>query len=335
MSKNWGLSPSTDRTGLRLGRQLNNLTNQGCGGPKVMNMLKPRRRELFIEALIRVAGFSAILFVVLIFIFLVKEGAPALWETSLANLFGQRWYPNERLFGTTPLILGSLLVTGGAVVIALPLGLATAVFIRELAPNWLREILKPLIEVLAGIPSVVLGFLGMVAVAPLVRETLNVPTGLTAFTGSLMLAYMALPTIISVAEDAIDAVPSTYRDGALALGATHWQTIWRVVLPAARSGVIIAVMLGIGRAIGETMAVMMVTGNAARIPREWNALFLPVRTMTATIAAEMGEVAQGSTHYHVLFTVGILLFLVTFLINAVASTVIIKGGPRRGGRLMG
>jgi phosphate transport system permease protein len=293
------------------------------------------RRELLIEVLIRVAGFSAIFFVVLIFLFLLKEGAPAFWETSLGNLFGQRWYPNEDLFGTWPLILGSLLVTVGAVVIALPLGLATAVFIRELAPNWLREILKPLIEVLAGIPSVVLGFLGMLAVAPLVRETLGVPTGLTAFTGSLMLAYMALPTMISVAEDAIDAVPKSYRDGALALGATRWQTIWRVVLPAARSGVIMAVMLGIGRAIGETMAVMMVTGNAARVPREWVALFLPVRTMTATIAAEMGEVAQGSTHYHVLFAVGILLFVVTFIINAIASLVVIKGGPRRGGRLMG
>ncbi len=291
--------------------------------------------EFLIEALIRVAGFSAIFFVILVFLFLLKEGAPAFWETSPGNLFGRRWYPNEGFFGTWPLILGSLLVTAGAVVIALPLGLATAVFIRELAPGWLREILKPLIEVLAGIPSVVLGFLGMVAFAPLVREVLNVPTGLTAFTGSLMLAYMALPTIISVAEDAIDAVPKSYRDGALALGATHWQTIWRVVLPAARSGVIIAVMLGIGRAIGETMAVMMVTGNAARVPREWNALFLPVRTMTATIAAEMGEVAQGSTHYHVLFAVGILLFLVTFLVNAVASVIIIKSGPRRGGRLMG
>jgi phosphate transport system permease protein len=266
---------------------------------------------------------------------LLKEGVPAFWEVSLGNLFGQRWYPNEDKFGTLPLILGSLLITVGAVVIALPLGLATAIFVRELAPGWLREILKPLIEVLAGIPSVVLGFLGMVAVAPLVREWFNAPTGLTAFTGSLMLAYMALPTIISVAEDAIDAVPKGYRDGALALGATHWQTIWRVVLPSARSGVIMAVMLGIGRAIGETMAVMMVTGNAARIPAEWNALFLPVRTMTATIAAEMGEVAQGSTHYHVLFAVGILLFVVTFLINAIASLVVIRGGPRRGGRLMG
>jgi phosphate transport system permease protein len=182
---------------------------------------------------------------------------------------------------------------------------------------------------------VVLGFLGMIAVAPLVRHYLGMPTGLTAFTGAVMLAYMALPTIISVAEDAIDAVPKAYRDGAYALGATHWQTIWRVMLPAARSGIIIAVMLGIGRAIGETMAVMMVTGNAARMPLGLDAFFKPVRTMTATIAAEMGEVAQGSTHYHVLFAVGIILFAITFIINAVASIVIIRGGPRRGGRLMG
>ena len=300
-----------------------------------MKQARSHRRELLIEGLIRAAGFSAILFVALIFIFLLKEGAPAFWEVTLGNLFGQRWYPNEDLYGTMPLILGSLLVTAGAVIIALPLGLATAIFVRELAPDWLREILKPLIEVLAGIPSVVLGFLGMIAIAPLMREALNIPTGLTAFTGSLMLAYMALPTIISVAEDAIDAVPKGYRDGALAMGATHWQTIWRVVLPSARSGVIMAVMLGIGRAIGETMAVMMVTGNAARIPREWYALFLPARTMTATIAAEMGEVAQGSTHYHVLFAVGILLFIVTFIINAIASAVVVKGAGRRGGRLMG
>ena len=294
-----------------------------------------RNREFVVETVIRVAGFSAIFFVILIFLFLMREGAPAFWEISPDNFFGERWYPNEDLFGTLPLIMGSLLVTLGAVVIALPLGLATAIFIRELAPDWLREILKPLVEILAGIPSVVLGFLGMVAVSPLVREWLNVPTGLTAFTGSLMLAYMSLPTIISVADDAIDAVPKAHRDGALALGATHWQTIWRVVLPAARSGVIIAVMLGIGRAIGETMAVMMVTGNAARIPSEWNALFFPARTMTATIAAEMGEVAQGSTHYQVLFAIGILLFVVTFVINAIASIVVIRGGPRRGGRLMG
>lgn len=298
-------------------------------------MRNSKKRELVVETLIRAAGFSAIFFVALIFLFLLREGLPALWETSLGNLFGRTWYPNEDYFGTLPLILGSVLVTAGAVVLALPLGLATAVFVREVAPGWLREILKPMIEVLAGIPSVVLGFLGMVVVAPLVRQALDLPTGLTAFAGSLVLGYMALPTVISVAEDAIDAVPQSYRDGALAMGATHWQTIWRVVLPAARSGIIMAIMLGIGRAIGETMAVMMVTGNAARLPQEWNALFLPVRTMTATIAAEMGEVAQGSTHYHVLFAVGILLFVVTFIINAVASLIVVRGGPRRGGRLMG
>jgi len=302
------------------------------------NSNNSRRRtwtEFLIESAIKTCGFSAIIFVVLIFFFLFREGAPAFWLVSPSNLFGTRWYPTFDLYGTLPLILGSLLVTVGAVIIALPLGVATAVFIGEVAPHWLREVLKPLIEVLAGIPSVVLGFLGMVALSPLVRQYLHMPTGLTAFTGAVMLAYMSLPTIVSVAEDAIDAVPKEYRDAAYALGATHWQTIWRVVLPAAKSGVVVAVMLGIGRAIGETMTVMMVTGNAARMPLEWNALFMPVRTMTATIAAEMGEVAQGSTHYHALFAVGIILFIITFIINAVASIVVIRGGPKRGGRLLG
>jgi phosphate transport system permease protein len=226
------------------------------------------------------------------------------------------------------------LVTVGAVLIALPLGLTTAVYLGEIAPVWQREILKPVIEVLAGIPSIVLGFLGWVLVAPLV-QSLGAPTGLTAFTGSLILAYMALPTIISISEDALYAVPKEYRDGALAIGATQWQTIWRVVLPAAKSGIVIAVMLGIGRAIGETMAVMMVTGNAANIPALSPAIFFqPVRTMTATIAAEMGEVAQGSMHYSVLFGIGIVLFAITFGINSLASRLV--GGQiqrRRGGQL--
>ncbi len=299
---------------------------------------KPKKSgfvEFAIENLIRTAGISAIVFVALIFFFLIREGAPAFTRVPLSELFGKRWYPAFDIYGMLPLILGSLVITVGAVVISVPLGLATAIFIGEIAPDWAREILKPVIEILAGIPSVVLGFLGMLAIVPLVRERLGAPTGLTAFTGSLMLAYMALPTIISVAEDAIDAVPKDYRDAALALGATHWQTIWRVVIPAARSGILIAVMLGIGRAIGETMTVMMVTGNAARLPLGLDAYFKPVRTMTATIAAEMGEVAQGSTHYHVLFAVGIILFLMTFIVNAIASIVIIRGGPRRGGRLMG
>jgi phosphate transport system permease protein len=293
---------------------------------------KERRRwaEFSVEALIRVIGVSSIGLVLLIFIFLLREGASAFVTTPLHSLFGTRWYPTFDLFGTLPLILGSILVTLTAVVIALPLGVATAVFVREVAPNWAREVLKPMIEVLAGIPSVVLGFFGITVLTSLVRQGLGMPTGLTAFTGALLLAYMALPTMISVAEDALDAVPKSYRDAGLAMGATQWQTIWRVVVPAARSGIVTAVMLGIGRAIGETMAVMMVTGNAARMPITLNSLFMPVRTMTATIAAEMGEVAHGSTHYHVLFAVGILLFVFTFLINlAAASTIFQK--RRRGG----
>jgi phosphate transport system permease protein len=280
--------------------------------------------------LIRVVGISSIGFVLLIFVFLMREGVPTFLEVPPGNLFGTRWYPTFDLFGTLPLILGSILVTLTAIAIALPLGVATAVFVREVAPSWAREVLKPMIEVLAGIPSVVLGFFGMTILAPLVREVLGVPTGLTAFTGALLLAYMSLPTMISVAEDALDAVPKSYRDAGLAMGATQWQTIWRVVVPAARSGIVTAVMLGVARAIGETMAVMMVTGNAARMPVTLDSLFRPVRTMTATVAAEMGEVAHGSTHYHALFGVGILLFLITFLINlAAASTIFQK--RRRGG----
>ena len=280
--------------------------------------------EFLIESVIRVLGFSTIGFVLLIFLFLLKEGLPSLWEVSPGNLFGTRWYPTFDMFGTLPLILGSAYVTIAAIVIALPLGVTTAVFVREVAPDWAREILKPLIEVLAGIPSVVLGFFGMHVIAPMLRSALNVPTGLSAFTGAVLLAYMSLPTIISVAEDALDGVPKSYRDAALAMGATRWQTIWRVTVPAARSGVAMAVMLGMGRAIGETMAVMMVTGNAARMPLSAGSLFMPVRTMTATVAAEMGEVANGSVHYHALFGIGIILFILTFIINILAASAIFK-----------
>jgi phosphate transport system permease protein len=286
--------------------------------------------EFAIEGAIRVLGFSTIGFVLLIFLFLLREGLPIFYEVPLGNLFGTRWYPTFDLFGTLPLILGSILVTVTAIVIALPLGVATAVFVSEIAPHWAREVLKPMIEVLAGIPSVVLGFFGMHFVAPVIRSILGAPTGLTVFAGALILAYMALPTIISVAEDALDTVPKSYRDAGLAMGATQWQTIWKVVVPAARSGILMAVMLGMGRAIGETMAVMMVTGNAARVPLSLDSLFRPARTMTATIAAEMGEVAQGSTHYHALFGIGIILFLLTFLINLTAASAIFHK-RRRGG----
>ncbi len=290
------------------------------------------RADRAVEALLRVAGLSTIGMVVLIFVFLLQQGLPVFFRVPLRDFLGTRWYPTEGYYGALPLILGSLLVTVVAVVVAVPLGICTAVFVRELAPGWVRELLKPAIEVLAGIPSVVLGFLGMTVIAPWVRTTLGAPTGLTALTGAVILAYMALPTIISVAEDALDAVPKSLRDASLAMGATRWQTIWKVTVPAARSGIVTAIMLGMGRAIGETMAVMMVTGNAARMPLTADSLFRPVRTITATIAAEMGEVANGSTHYQALFALGILLFLVTFLINLTAASAIFakrrQGGLR-------
>lgn len=293
-----------------------------------------RYLEFLIERLIGIAGISTIVFVALIFLFLLREGLPVFFTVPLDQLLSARWYPVEEIYGLWPLLVGSLLVTVGAVVIAVPLGLTTAIYLGEFAPQWLQEILKPLIEMLAGIPSIVLGFLGWVALAPLIQR-LGVATGLTAFTGSLILAYMSLPTIISISEDALYSVPKEYRDGALALGATQWQTIRGVVLPAARSGLVIAVMLGIGRAIGETMAVLMVTGNAANIPELGAGMFFqPVRTMTATIAAEMGEVAQGSVHYRMLFAIGIILFVITFGINSLAARVV--GGQtsyRRKGQL--
>ncbi len=301
-----------------------------------MNALKAARgrhgrlSEFAVETLIKALGFSTIAFVLLIFLFLLREGLPVFFEVPAGSLFGTHWYPTFGIFGTLPLILGSVLVTLLAILIALPLGVATAAFVREVAPRWAREILKPIIEVLAGIPSVVLGFFGMTMVAPLVRTVMGAPTGLTAFTGAFILAYMALPTIISVAEDALDSVPRGYRDAGLAMGATRWQTIWRVIVPAARSGILTAVMLGMGRAIGETMAVMMVTGNAAVLPQGLLSLFRPARTMTATIAAEMGEVARGSSHYHALFGIGIILFVLTFLINLAAASAIFQK-RRRGG----
>jgi len=301
-------------------------------GTEVRQASRTRRGEGVIEALIRLAGISTVVIIGLIFVFLVREGAQALLDVPPRQLLGVRWYPIEKLFGLLPLAVGSFLVTFGAVVIAVPLGLTTAIYLGEIAPPWQREILKPLIEILAGIPSIVLGFLGWVALAPLI-QMLGAPTGLTAATGALILAYMALPTIISISEDALYAVPKAYRDGALAIGATRWQTIWRVVLPAARSGLVIAVMLGIGRAIGETMAVMMVTGNAANIPPLGLGMgFQPVRTLTATIAAEMGEVEQGSLHYSTLFLIGIALFLITFTINSVAGRLIGGHDKPRGER---
>jgi phosphate transport system permease protein len=227
-----------------------------------------------------------------------------------------------------PLITGSLVVTIGAAAIAVPIGIGSAIYLSEIAPRWAREVLKPVIEILAGLPSVVLGFIGIAVLSSFLRESLNLPTGLSAVTGSLLLAAISIPTIVSVAEDALDAVPKEYRDGALALGGTRWQTIWTVTLPSARSGVLTATMLGIARSIGETMTVMMVTGNAPVLADSWRVFVSPVRTMTATIAAEMGEVATGSPHYHVLFLIGIVLFTISLVINVLASFYVYRNISR-------
>jgi phosphate transport system permease protein len=284
--------------------------------------------ETLITVAIKVSGYSAIVFVIIIFIYLLNEGLPTLGEVSLSNLFSTRWYPIEDYFGLLPLIGGSLIVTFGATLIAVPIGICTAVYIAEIAPSWGREILKPFVEILAGIPSVVLGFFGILILAPFLRRILELPTGLTAFAGALLLAATSLPTIVSISEDALYAVPKSYRDASIALGVTDWQTIWHVTLPAARSGVLTACMLGIGRTVGETMAVLMVTGNAPIIPSKLTDLFSPVRTMTATIAAEMGEVATGSVHYHVLFFVGMVLFVITLGVNLTAASVIFRQKKR-------
>jgi phosphate transport system permease protein len=294
-----------------------------------MQTARKNWHEQVITGAIKAAGYSAIVFVGLIFFFLIKEGLPTFGEVPLSNLLSTRWYPIEDYYGLLPLISGSLIVTIGATAIAVPFGIGGAIYISEIAPRWIREILKPLVEVLGGLPSVVLGFLGMLVLAPFLRELLNLPTGLTALAGAILLGGIAIPTVVSVSEDALDAVPKSYRDAALALGATEWQTIWRVTLPAARSGVLTAVMLGVGRAIGETMTVMMVTGNAPVMPKGLISLFLPVRTMTATIAAEMGEVANGSVHYHVLFTIGIVLFLIALVVNITATTVVFRQKKRQ------
>jgi len=277
--------------------------------------------EKLITRIIQWSGYSTILFVLLILVFLVWEGAPALVDVPLSSLLGTTWYPIESYFGLWPLILGSILVTVGALVVAVPFGIGTAVFISEIAPPWAKEIMKPLVEILAGLPSVVLGFLGILVVAPFLRRFLDLPTGLTALAGALLLGGITIPTIVSISEDALNTVPRSYREAALALGATRWQVIWGITLPAARSGVLMAIMLGIGRTMGETMTVMMVTGNAPVMPLSLRAIFMPVRTMTATIASEMGEVANGSPHYHVLFFIGILLFIISLVVNIMASMV--------------
>ncbi len=286
--------------------------------------------ESALETLIRVAGISAILFVAAIFFFVFREAAPVLArdEFSLSEfLFSQQWYPtsvsNVR-YGTFALTVGTFSVTALAMVIAVPFGLGAAIYLSEFCSGRVRETLKVVIELLAAIPSVVWGFVGLTVMSKLIVRLTGAPVGVNVLNGGVILALMAVPVIVSIGEDALKAVPDSYREAGLALGATRWQLVYRVLLPAARNGLLAAVLLGVARAVGETMAVLMATGHAVHIP---HSVLDSVRTLTANIAAELGEAPARSPHYRVLFLTGLLLFLITFVINLTADLVI--RGARR------
>jgi len=268
-------------------------------------------------------GFALVSIVVLCLIIfsLFREGLPLFNKVSVSDfLFGLEWYPTSdpHLFGIFPLIVGSFVVTFFATLIAVPLGVLAAIYISEIAPQSIKEILKSAIELLAGLPSVVLGFFGMVIVAPWLQETFDLPTGLNIINASLILAIMAIPTISSISEDALYAVPREFKEASYALGATKFETITRVIVPGALSGISTAVMLGMARAIGETLVVLMVAGGAAAIPES---IFDSVRPMPASIAAEMGEAPFRSAHYQALFAIGIVLFFLTLIFNLIADYV--------------
>ena len=264
--------------------------------------------------------FAAISLVALglIIFFIFREAIPVFRTVPMSNLFGAKWFPTIEpyRYGILPLLSGSFLVTLGAVAFAIPFGYGVALFIAELARGGVRDIAKSVIELLAGVPSVVYGFFGLMVVAPYIRQLFGLPTGMTALTASIILGIMALPTVASLSEDAMAAVPNSYREASMAVGASKWQTMWRVVFPAAFSGLLGAAILGMGRAVGETMAVLMVSGNSAQI----TASFLkPVRTLTATIAMEMAETPFGSEHYHALFGLGATLLVITLGMNWIAE----------------
>ena len=267
------------------------------------------------------AAALCIVTLTLIMVFLFMEGFPIFQHVSLADfIFGKLWYPtfDPPEFGILPMIVGSLVVTALSSLIAIPLGIMTAIYLAELAGPRMRAYVKPLVEMLQALPSVVIGFFGMVIVAPWLQETFDIATGLNIANASIMLAFIAVPTITSIAEDAIYSVPNDMREASLALGATHWQTIGRVVVPAALPGISTAVILGMARSIGETMVVLMVAGGAAMLP---GSIFDPSRPMPASIAAEMAEAPFRSDHYHALFATGLVLFFFTLAFNALAAWI--------------
>ena len=284
-----------------------------------------RLKEKFIKGFFLINGLLVILILLSIFWLLVTKSWPAFQEIGFIEFFSSAdWNPtsySEPSYGILAQVYSTFLVTLGAMLIAVPLGIATAAYIAEVANPTVKSILKPVIEILAGIPSVVIGFLGIVVVGPAIAEIFNLSNGLNAINGAVLLSIMSLPTIVSLSEDAISSVPSEYKSASLGLGANRWQTLIRVTIPSSLSGIIASIMLGMGRAIGETMTVLMATGNAPALP---GSIFDSVRTMTATIAIELGEVPFNTTHYYALFAVGLILFVMTFVVNLVADIILHK-----------
>jgi phosphate transport system permease protein len=286
--------------------------------------------EKAIESLIRLCGVSAILFVFGIFFFVFREGGQFLFHGFKYGefFFSRQWYPTSEShvrYGALALIAGTFSVTILSMLIAVPFGLGAAIFVSEFCSPKMKESLKVTIELLAAIPSVVWGFIGLTLMNRMLIAVFHIPIGLNVLNGGIILALMSVPIIVSIGEDALKAVPDSYREAALALGVTRWQLIYRVLLPAARNGLLAAVLLGVGRAVGETMAVLMATGHAVKIP---TSVFDSVRTLTATIAAELGEAPVHSHHYQVLFVIGILLFSITFVVNLTAD-LIVRGVRRK------
>jgi phosphate transport system permease protein len=308
---------------------INNTANSGIRSKKPLSIaglirVASQRAEPLIELVIRLCGWSAILFVIAIFFFIFRVAAPMLFGgLNLVEFFTSvNWQPSSLVrpqYGILALLAGTLSVTALATLLAMPLGLGAAVYISEFASGKSKEILKIAVELLAAIPSVVWGFIGYVVLGPIIIKLSGAPVGVNLLNGGVILALMSVPVIVSVGEDALKAVPDSYREAALAMGASRWEIVYRVLFPAAKNGLLAAVLLGIGRAIGETMAVLMATGNAVQIP---HSLLDPIATLTATIASELGEAVQGDTHYRVLFLIGVVLFVVTFIVNLTADLVI-------------
>ena len=288
--------------------------------------MTPRRltTERSMQLVFFTIALASITILLLIMLFLFKEGLPIFKTVSVKEfLLGHYWYPTSDPadFGIFPLIVASLSVTFLSALISIPLGVMTAVYLAEIASHRLAEIVKPMVELLAALPSVVIGFFGMVLVAPFLQRIFDIPTGLNLFNAALMLAFMSIPTICSISEDAIHSVPNALKEASIALGATHLETIVRVILPASLSGISTAIILGMSRAIGETMVVLMVAGGAAMVP---GSLFDPVRPMPASIASEMAEAPVGGDHYYALFATGIVLFVFTLIFNIVADHIAYK-----------